>query len=319
MPLVNWDRISFLGVEVMRNVLLAIDGSKPSEETAKFVARLPHFDPVDLTVVSVVHRRFVHASYSTNELIEKAYEQDRANAMKSLERVALLFEGANVQVKTELLEGVVGESIVEKAKEIKADLVVVGATGHSQISRMLLGSISDFVATHAPCSVLVVRPEGLPANGEPLKVCLGYEGTGPCQAALEELMESPWRGQTELNVVLVAACLNEVYADSNCVEHYKKELAGAKEQLEEVSDHVTTHFLEDVHYGEAITRFVETHGINLVVLGETPRSQFSRFLLGSTSQYVLRHVPCSVWITRNRMIEGLKHKRVESSSKTALS
>ncbi|MFG0267499.1 MAG: universal stress protein, partial [Rhodopirellula sp. JB055] len=319
MPFVNWDRISFSGVDVMRNVLLAVDGSKPSEETAKFVARLPHFDPVELTVVTVVHRRFVHASYSTNELIEKAYEQDRANALKSLERVATLFEGANVQVKTELIEGVVGESIVEKAKDIKADLVVVGATGHSQISRILLGSTSDFVATHAPCSVLVVRPEALPSNGESLKVCLGYEGTGPCQAALEELMESPWRGQTELHVVLVAACLNEVYADPNCVQHYKKELKQAKEQLEEVSDHVITHFLEDVHYGEAITRFVETHGMNLVVLGETPRSHFSRFLLGSTSQYVLRHVPCSVWITRNRTIEGLKHKQVESKSKPALS
>ncbi|PHQ33891.1 universal stress protein [Rhodopirellula bahusiensis] len=297
----------------MRNVLLAVDGSRPSEEAAKFLARLPHFDPVELTLVSVVHRRFVHASYSTNELVEKAYEQDCLTTQASLQRIAGIFDGANVHVKTELIEGAVGESIVQKAKDIKADLVVVGATGHSQISRMLLGSTSDFVATHAPCSVLVVRSQMLPQKSAPLKVCLGYEGTGPCQAALEELMESPWRGQTELNVVLVANCLNEMYADSKCVQYYKDELSHAKEQLEEVSDHVTTHFLEDVHYGEGITRFVESHDINLVVLGETPRSQFSRFLLGSTSQYVLRHVPCSVWITRNRMIEGLKRSETTSA------
>lgn len=302
----------------MHNVLLAIDGSNASEEAAKFFARIPHFDPVDLTLVSVVHRRFVHASYSTNELIEKAYEQDRMNALRSLDRIAELFDGANVRVRSDLIEGVVGESIVQKAKDIRADLVVVGATGHSQISRMLLGSISDFVATHSPCSVLVVRPQAIPKPSAPLKVCLGYEGTGPCQAALEELKESPWRGKTELHVVSVAACLNEMYANSDCVQHYKDQLAQAKEQLEEVSDSVTTHFIEDIHYGEGITRFVETHDINLVVLGETPRSQFSRFLLGSTSQYVLRHVPCSVWITRNRMIEGLKAKQSKSNSRSAL-
>lgn len=297
----------------MHNVLLAIDGSKPSEEAARFLARIPHFNSVDLTLVSVVHRRFAHASYSTNEMIDKAYQQDRTNALQSLDRIAELFDGANVRVQTELIEGVVGESIVQKAEKMRADLVVVGATGHSQISRMLLGSISDFVATHSPCSVLVVRPQTLPKPSAPLKLCLAYEGTGPCQAALEELKECPWRGKTELHVVSVAACLNEMYADRDCVQHYKDQLAQAKEQLEEVSDSVTPHFIEDIHYGEGITRFTETHGINLVVLGETPRSQFSRFLLGSTSQYVLRHVPCSVWITRNRMIESLKTNQAEST------
>ena len=142
----------------------------------------------------------------------------------------------------------------------------------------------------------VGRTQSIPKASAPLKVCLGYEGTGPCQAALEELKESPWRGETELHVVTVAACLNEMYADSDCVQHYKDQLVQAKEQLEEVSDSVTTHFIEDVHYGEGITRFVETHDINLV-----------------------RHVPCSVWITRNRMIEGLKGKQSKSNARSAMS
>ncbi|MCC9656250.1 universal stress protein [Rhodopirellula halodulae] len=301
----------------MRNVLLAVDGSNPSEQAAKFLARIPHFDPVKLTIVTVVQPRFVHSSYATNELIQKAYEQDRQNAEKMLAKIEPLFDGADVDVQCELLEGVVGESIVQKAKELNADLVVVGATGHSQISRMLLGSVSDFVATHAPCSVLVVRPDLLPKPGSPLRVCLAYEGTGPCQAALEEFQECPWHGNTELHVVSIATCLNDLYSDTSFIQHYKDDLAKAQEQLEEVSDHVITHFLEDVHYGEGITRFTEANEMNLVVLGETPRSQFSRFLLGSTSQYVLRHVPCSVWITRNRMIKNLKQGTQEQSKVTA--
>jgi nucleotide-binding universal stress UspA family protein len=48
--------------------------------------------------------------------------------------------------------------LIKTAKEVAADLVVVGATRHGLIERFLIGSVSYEVATHAPCSVLVVRP-----------------------------------------------------------------------------------------------------------------------------------------------------------------
>ena len=59
---------------------------------------------------------------------------------------------------------------------MKADLVVIGAKGHSQIDRILLGSTSDYVATHSHCSVLVVRPTGLSeAPQKTLKVAVAYD------------------------------------------------------------------------------------------------------------------------------------------------
>lgn len=48
--------------------------------------------------------------------------------------------------------------LIKAAKDVDADLVVVGATRHGLLERFLIGSVSYEVATHAPCSVLVVRP-----------------------------------------------------------------------------------------------------------------------------------------------------------------
>ena len=50
-----------------------------------------------------------------------------------------------------------GEFVVSKAREIKADVIVMGTRGMGKIRRTLLGSVSDFVVSHAPCPVLICR------------------------------------------------------------------------------------------------------------------------------------------------------------------
>ena len=53
--------------------------------------------------------------------------------------------------------GEVDLEIVALAKELQADLIVMGCRGHRGIRRTIEGSISYAVIRHAPCPVLVVR------------------------------------------------------------------------------------------------------------------------------------------------------------------
>jgi universal stress protein A len=48
-------------------------------------------------------------------------------------------------------------AIVEYAKEVHADIIVVGTHGRSGVSRLLMGSVAEHVVRTAPCPVLVVR------------------------------------------------------------------------------------------------------------------------------------------------------------------
>ncbi|HVF47233.1 MAG TPA: universal stress protein [Pyrinomonadaceae bacterium] len=64
--------------------------------------------------------------------------------------------GENV-ISHEVLAGPAARRIVEAAEEWKADLIVMGTHGRTFWSRALLGSVSDPVAHHANCSVLIVR------------------------------------------------------------------------------------------------------------------------------------------------------------------
>lgn len=63
---------------------------------------------------------------------------------------------SKVSVTTEVLRGSPAQKIVERAGEWGADLIVVGSHGRGFWGR-LLGSVSNGVVHHAPCSVLVVR------------------------------------------------------------------------------------------------------------------------------------------------------------------
>jgi nucleotide-binding universal stress UspA family protein len=58
-----------------------------------------------------------------------------------------------------LLEGLAAEAVCEWAAEAGVDLLVT-ASHHGPIERVLLGSFSRYLAGHAPCSVLLVRPPG---------------------------------------------------------------------------------------------------------------------------------------------------------------
>lgn len=66
-------------------------------------------------------------------------------------------ESRKLHITSEVLMGLPKRLIVEEAERFGADLIVVGSHGYRMWERMLLGSVSQAVAAHAECSVLIVR------------------------------------------------------------------------------------------------------------------------------------------------------------------
>lgn len=66
---------------------------------------------------------------------------------------------ANVSCETESRVGNCNLGIGSLAQAWNADLIIIGRRGHKNLSEILLGSVSNYVIHHAPCSVLVVQDE----------------------------------------------------------------------------------------------------------------------------------------------------------------
>ncbi|TWT72204.1 universal stress protein [Crateriforma conspicua] len=295
----------------MKRIVIATDGSANAEEAAWLLSHLPHRDRLEITIATVIHPpSYSYRAQPVESWLEDLLKRERDAAEQSAARIRDMFEGANVSIDHVAPRGSAGPEIVRIAEQTNADLVVIGARGHSTVSRIMLGSTSDYVATHAPCSVLVVRPTGLAKQPRQIRITVGYEDSGPARAAIEELRDTHWGKAADVSLVSVVPYWPGMYGELEP----DPELSGrATEHLTELASelapHVakaSCHVIEGQHIGEALVRFAEDERSDLVVAGETPRGLLGRLLMGSVSRYVLRHAPCSVWITRNRMIEGLK-------------
>jgi len=144
-------------------IILATDGSPCSDTAVNEVARMPLPADTQVRVISVVEppAPLVAEPYmGVVGYFEEAERICREQARETVERAAARLQtgqGVSVQVSTEVLTGSPKRTIVEEAESWGTDLIVVGSHGYKSWERMLLGSVSQAVAAHARCSVLIVR------------------------------------------------------------------------------------------------------------------------------------------------------------------
>jgi nucleotide-binding universal stress UspA family protein len=92
------------------------------------------------------------------------YEQVRRDTAEELQRrgtelvARARLSRKDVDVRFHLLERPAAHGIDDFARDVDADLVVVGSHGRRGLRRFLIGSVAEVTVRHAPCSVLVVRP-----------------------------------------------------------------------------------------------------------------------------------------------------------------
>ena len=293
------------------NVLIAVDGSEHATEAVEFVRRLPTREPVEVTLMMVVNPPEIALNPSTEMWYPQYIEHQLEFANETLARCAAMFEGTGARVHQHRTQGHVGHAVVDHAEEIGADLVVVGARGHSAVGRILLGSVSDYVATHAHCSAMVVRPHqagrGPASTDEPLRFALAVDDSAHSRAAVRGFARFLQPQHVQVQVVSAAAKL-EVFREDmlpNTVEEAARRRSEAHrtatqgaETLAEDSFAAEPHAVQTEHIGEGIVRAAEQHHSHVIVLGDAGRGTVTRMLLGSTSRYVLRHAKQSVWIIR---------------------
>lgn len=146
-------------------VLIATDGSQFSDAAVREAARLfPNMREVQAKIVSVFEDQYVLApepvavsAHYYQQMSDAAAKHAEIYCEKAADILKRHTAGINVVITTEVLKGLADQQIVELAREWGADLIVVGSHGRGFWGRML-GSVSDGVVHHAPCSVLVVRP-----------------------------------------------------------------------------------------------------------------------------------------------------------------
>ncbi|MEX0753761.1 MAG: universal stress protein [Actinomycetota bacterium] len=132
-------------------IVCGVDGSEASAHTAGIAAQIAGLAEAELRIVHVIP---VFRGRGEEWTIDPTTDEIS-------EELAPAYETARAQGVEPLLEMAMGRpesAIVKVAERDGADLLVIGHRGISGMARLLLGSVSEHVTSHAACSVLVVRP-----------------------------------------------------------------------------------------------------------------------------------------------------------------
>jgi nucleotide-binding universal stress UspA family protein len=135
-------------------ILVAIDGSDPSDRAFAKALELAHVTNAELTALAIEGPLPAYAA-TIGEVEEVKREKDlffNALAVRARDQAGR----AGVELSVELRAGYAAEAISDFAAAGSFDVVVLGHRGHF-LRDHLLGSTADRVAEHAPCPVMIVR------------------------------------------------------------------------------------------------------------------------------------------------------------------
>lgn len=296
-------------------ILLAVDGSAHSLAACRYLAALPLETPTEVEILTVVNPPDVVLTGQTEMWYPQFIEHQEEIARQAIEAAREAVSQLDAAVTSHQMTGHIGHCIVERAKEQQVDLVVVAAKGHSAFERVMLGSVSDYVATHTSCSVLVVRVVAAP-DGKPVQdvaassighVAVAVDGRDVSTKLMGRMCQFAWTAQHHLTAVTASVKLEVFREDilATTMEEAARRRTEARRCADAAAARLTQcganakgHSMEVEHVGKGLVHYAAQTHIDLIVLGDTGRGALSRIFLGSTSRYVLHHVHCSVLIVR---------------------
>jgi len=299
-------------------ILLATDGSPSAAKAEALVAAITWPPATEIEVLCV--DQFVDAEFDLSpERLVAAHTRVRREIDERLGAVLERLSGPGRSVRARIVFGRPASAIVQEAKQLGVELVIVGSHNHGAVVSYMLGSVSAEVVDRAPCPVLVARRSILGP------IVLGHDGSDGARQAERLVATWPFLARESVRVVSVSPLLPPWYAavdvglSSGIDAAFLQELADAERAeagriaREAVGRLLAlgVHVSGDVHAGApagGLLAAIAATKAQLVVVGSRGNGGLSRLLLGSVARSILYQAPCSVLIVRET-------KRVERSGR----
>lgn len=286
-------------------VLLATDGSPQAEVATRLVGALRWPDG---TVIEIL--RVDEPFASDMELPPPAYEALHVAIRKEIDaEVAAarsLVAAPGREIRSVLPFARPATAIVDEAKRMSADLVVVGSRGRGQLATMLLGSVAGEVIDHAPCAVLVARSARLD------RIVVADDGSLEAAAALDLVASWSLFGGLEARVVSVAPIPAHIavgpVGDADASQAFAATIGALRARHQAIAstdvprlERAGLKARAEIRSGDPARELVDAaveSRADLIVIGSHGRTGLARVLLGSVARNVVLIAPCSVLVVR---------------------
>ncbi len=280
--------------ELIHPIVIGYDGSADSERAVDWAVSAAKIRHCPIRLVAVIE------DGAPPDWLPERVETARQRAVKQLAAAGEPSSGLPVTVVKPRREAVT-HALLRLASD--AQLIVLGARGHSAFSGFLIGSVSQHLSRHDECPVVVVRE---PHDPNMRRIVVGYDDSPGSRRAVEfafemaSATEAPlavihgWRHSTAGPVGMYLPMSNDIAEEIDSERHALRE--ATSEWRDKYPDVDVTLEAIPLHPTRVLTDASE-HAAQVVV-GSRGRGAFTGMLLGSVSQGLLHHAHCTVAIAR---------------------
>jgi len=292
-------------------VLIALDATPECGDIVKSVALRPWADETKFLLLHVLDPfPFAKAPLTLERALKAAETQ--------LQNVCSPLCSRGWDVDREVVVGRPRQAIARIAAAWKSDLIVIGANQTTALTRLLLGSTASAVLRHAQCSVEIVRPALPPgaSNTDGMRILVATDGSHCSTAALRAVAGARWPADSVAKVISFPEPflplgafsymdLKEIERQNQTALADAKRYVAAGAQLLEKAGLRTVSGTPEPCDSDAreIIKEAEHWKTDLIVVGSHGRHGFDRMTMGSVSEHVALHAPCSVEVIRETASE----------------
>ncbi|NLI62504.1 MAG: universal stress protein [Methanosarcinaceae archaeon] len=140
--------------KVYSNIVVATDGTEYVKKAVDYAVDISKMSGAKLHGIYVTDISTISPTSTEWVLVSENLKAESDEALSYIRKKA---EESNVEVELVNTEGNPANEVIKYAKNIKADMIVVGAAGKKAVERLLLGSVSEKIVRNSEIPVLVVR------------------------------------------------------------------------------------------------------------------------------------------------------------------
>ena len=142
----------------LKKILVPIDFSAPSQQALRYALRFAKQFRAEVTLLHVVEKTGIGSGFADVPSGLDYSDEQLAIAEKNLRALSASSQAAgSPTIGSTVRSGLPAHEIVETAKEVDTDLIVIATHGYTGWKHVLLGSTAERVVRTAPCPVFVVR------------------------------------------------------------------------------------------------------------------------------------------------------------------
>lgn len=292
-------------MRMLQSILLATDFRPASQDAVRAAIRLASAFGSHVTLLHVVE------TVSTSLA---ALQQEQSHAEAALHEVAGELAAQKVSVAGSLIvTGPAADTIVRKAHEIDADLIVMGAGEMRPSDRFPVGPVVASVLERASVPVLAIRP------GEPhprfRRILCPVDQSGASARGVRNAVRLARVFGGEIVILTVVppvswlAAVAETGHLADARTEHEIKWRDEFERFIKGIDFETAVVTKEVRYGaphEQIVAAAQEHQADVLLMGATGRTGLVRVLLGNTTRRVLQRLPCSLLVVKeDEVVEEL--------------